>query len=569
MSPEYIVGVNIGFHDSSACLLRHGSVRIMVEQERVSRRKRAIAENPADAVRSCLAAEGITSNDVDALAIGWDFRDTPIGRTKRFSDQVLWESLLPDRRRPSSAVRWVPHHLAHAASGFYSSGTSDAAIIVVDGAGERTASTIARGSALGIDVVREWPIAQSLGFFFAAATRWAGFGDWGAGKLMGLAAYGRPRDGLPVRATADGYEIVVDGRPLELSQTEGRAVRGPMLSQFPDYEKALLGSFAAMFPYAERDVAAGEGAIAYADFAASAQEQIEQALLGLATAARTAVDVPTLVLTGGVAMNCSMIGALVRSGVFEHVYVPPVPTDVGVALGAALVVAEQQQPFRPVVIDHPYWSVDITGEQARIVVDAAGLPSATLADDELIRVVAAAIAEGRIVGWSRGRGEIGERALGSRSILADPRSRQTLQRLNTLKGREMWRPVAPSVLSEHLDEVMETPVGHPARFMLAAGTVRRHLRTAIPAVTHVDGTARPQLVDRATNPLYWGLIERFRVLTGIPLVVNTSFNLAGEPIVSSAADAMSTFRRSEDMDLLVLDNMLVARTPDALAACLA
>lgn len=324
-----------------------------------------------------------------------------------------------------------------------------------------------------------------------------------------------------------------------------------------------------MFPYAERDVAAGEGAIAYADFAASAQEQIEQALLGLATAARTAVDVPTLVLTGGVAMNCSMIGALVRSGVFEHVYVPPVPTDVGVALGAALVVAEEQQPFRPVVIDHPYWSVDITGEQARIVVDAAGLPSATLADDELIRVVAAAIAEGRIVGWSRGRGEIGERALGSRSILADPRSRQTLQRLNTLKGREMWRPVAPSVLSEHLDEVMETPVGHPARFMLAAGTVRRHLRTAIPAVTHVDGTARPQLVDRATNPLYWGLIERFRVLTGIPLVVNTSFNLAGEPIVSSAADAMSTFRRSEDMDLLVLDNMLVARTPDALAACLA
>lgn len=559
MTQEYVVGVNIGFHDSSACLLRHGELRVMVEQERVSRRKRAIAQTPADAVAACLQEEGIGPDDVDALAIGWDFRGTPLGRSRRFGDDALVGNLLPGRTRGAPPVHWTPHHVAHAASAYYSSGLPEAAVLVVDGAGERTATTIAVATPAGIEVLQEWPIAQSLGFLYAAATRWAGFGDWGAGKFMGLAAYGRSGGaGRPVRVTPDGYEIVVDRRPLEIAEAEGRTVRGPMLSQFPDFEKALLGVFAETFPYAEREEA-GEGAIAYADFAAGIQDGLEQAMHRLAEVAAARTGTRSLVLAGGVAMNCSMIGSLVRSGTFDDVYVPPVPTDSGVALGAALLVAAEQEPFRPTVVNHPYWSTGIDEAQARVAVEEAGLRGRVLADDDLAAEVAGALAGGSIVGWARGRAEIGERALGARSILADPRSRRTLQRLNTLKGREMWRPVAPSVLAEHIDEVMETPVGHPSRFMLAAGRVRPEMRTVVPAVTHVDGTARPQLVDRATNPGYWSLVDWFRALTGVPLVVNTSFNLAGETIVRTAADAVSTFQRCPEMDVLVLGPMVVER----------
>lgn len=559
MTQDYVVGVNIGFHDSSACLLRDGELRVMVEQERVSRRKRAVAQTPADAIAACLRDEGIGPDDVDALAIGWDFRGTPLGRSKRFDDDVLLGNLLPGRTRGAPPVRWTPHHLAHAASAYYSSGLTEAAVLVVDGAGERTATTIADATPAGIEVLREWPIAQSLGFLYAAATRWAGFGDWGAGKFMGLAAYGRPGAAPgPVRVTPDGYEIVVDGRPLEIPETVGRTVRGPLLSQFPDFEKALLGGFAETFPYAER-AEEGEGAIAYADFAAGIQDGLERAMHRLAEVAAAETGRRSLVLAGGVAMNCSMTGSLVRSGTFDDVYVPPVPTDSGVALGAALLVAAERQPFRPTAIDHPYRSTDIDEEQARAAVEDAGLRARVRTDDDLVAEVAGALAGGSIVGWARGRAEIGERALGARSILADPRSRRTLHRLNTLKGREMWRPVAPSVLAEHLDEVMETPVGQPARFMLAAGRVRPEMRTVVPAVAHVDGTARPQTVDRATNPGYWSLIDRFRGLTGVPLVVNTSFNLAGEPIVRTAADAVSTFQRCPEMDMLVLGSMVVER----------
>ena len=264
-------------------------------------------------------------------------------------------------------------------------------------------------------------------------------------------------------------------------------------------------------------------------------------------------------------MNCSMIGRIIRSGIFENVYVPPVPTDAGVSLGGALVEAARHSPFTPAVVDHAYWANDITADEAAAAARAAGLVFAEVGDRDLARSVAAAVADGKIAGWARGRGEIGQRALGSRSIVADPRDRGNLARLNLMKGREMWRPVAPSVLAEHVDELMAAPPGHPARFMLSAGTVRPEARTRLPAATHVDGSARPQLVERSANPVYWEMIDGFRRLTGVPAVVNTSFNLAGEPIVATAADAVSTFTKSE-LDLLVLGNLLVTRSETDLAA---
>jgi predicted NodU family carbamoyl transferase len=553
----YVLGLNLGFHESSAALLRDGSLRWLVEQERLSRRKRALGQPPVDAARACLAAEGIGLDLVDAIAVGWDFSRTPLATSRRFTDEGLRRLLFPDAHPDEMPpVRWVPHHLAHAACAFYSSGEREAAVLVVDGAGETQATTLGRAGARGIQILREWPMSQSLGFFYASASKWAGLGEWGAGKLMGLAAYGRARPGLPLRCADGGY--VLDLGVVPEPAPDGKRPRLSLMSFPPSYEAAVGAAFAEHFPYVSRT---GEDAISYADLAASVQQAIEQAMLSLAAEARRRVEAPALVLAGGVAMNCSMVGRMVRDGPFERVYVPPVPADAGVSLGGALVAASELggPVFCPARIEHPYWSLNIDSAGARAAVQGAGLTARRLPDEQIASEVAEAVAAGGVVAVARGRAEIGQRALGARSIVADPRDRRSHERLNIIKGREMWRPVAPSILREHLGELIEGTVGHPARFMLAASQVLPAQRRRLPAVTHVDGSARPHAVDRESSPFYWSLIERFRQLTGVPAVVNTSFNLAGEPIVSSASDAVATFLRAEGIDLLVLDELLVRR----------
>lgn len=561
----YVLGLNIGVHDSSAALLRDGELRWLVEQERLSRRKHAFAQSPADAARACLAAESITLESVEAVAIGWDFGRSPLAGHPRFTDEAVRKSVFPGvAQADMPPVRWVPHHLAHAASAYYSAGGRDACVIVADGAGETEATSIWRGRDGRLELCREWPIAQSLGFFYAVAAEWAGLGmHWGAGKLMGLAAYGRPQPGLPLRRRDAGYEVAIAADALAARPAPGRARGRPSLLGFdPAYTAAVKAAFGGFFPYAERK---GEDAIAYADFAATVQRGLEEAMLGVAEDARSRAGSQTLLLAGGVAMNCSMVGRLARHAGYARLYVPPVPTDAGVSLGAALVVADEHArehgtAFRPARISHAYWSVGLTAEDAAGAASRAGLAARPLPTGILAERLAGALAAGRIAAWARGRGEIGQRALGARSLLADPRDRRSWERLNVIKGREMWRPVAPSVLSEYAGEVMAGPPGEAARFMLEAGQVAPAARTRVPAVTHVDGSARPQLVERDTNPGYWTLIDQFRRRTGVPAVVNTSFNLAGEPIVSSAADAVTTFLAAKEIDLLVLDNLLVARS---------
>lgn len=561
-SPRYVIGLNIGFHDASAALLRDGTLCSLFEEERLTRRKHAIAQPPVESLRACLDAEGITIDSVDEIAIGWDFRGTPLGNNRRFTEAGLRRMLFPGNppeRMPR--ITWVPHHIAHAASAYFSSGYDDVAILVVDGAGEDQSASIARGRDGEIELLRQWPVAQSLGFFYTAASRWAGFGDWGTGKLMGLAAYGRPDPaGVGLAKRPDGYEFSFPEADLpELADTRAVATLGPLVAYYPAFEANMRPAFCGHYPYVERT---GEEPIAYADFAATVQTALEEAMFGLVELARREYGLTKIVLAGGVAMNCTMVGRLARSGVFDDVYVPPVPTDAGVSLGAALVAARRSGSgdFAPTTVDHAYWGHDIELDSAVEAAREAGLAARRLSDDEMTKHVSQSIADGKIVGWARGRAEIGQRALGTRSLVADPRDRRTLERLNVLKGREMWRPVAPSILGEHLGDVMSTHVGQPARFMLAAGQVRHDMRQVVPAVTHVDGSARPQFVDRATNPAYWSLIDGFRQLTGVPLVVNTSFNLAGEPIVNTAAEAVSTYVRGESMDLLVLDQLLVARS---------
>ncbi|MGP0051394.1 MAG: carbamoyltransferase [Solirubrobacteraceae bacterium] len=557
----YVLGLNLGWHESSAALARHGALRWLVEQERLSRRKRALGQLPAQAARACLQAEGIELADVDAVAIGWDFSLTRFGRSRRFTDEGL-HTLLFEGEPSMPPVRWIAHHRAHAASAYWSAGMDDVAILVVDGAGETQSTTVAHGRDGRIELLREWPVSQSLGFVYASASKWAGLGEWGSGKLMGLAAYGRARDGIPVERAEDGYRVPLTVEQLGGSE-RGAGPRMPLLSFPPEYERAIERQFATLFPYAKCE---GDDATAYADFAASVQRALEEAMLGLAIEAKRLTGAPVLALVGGVAMNCSMIGRLAASGLYERIFVPPVSTDSGVSLGAALAVASEHEPFEPTRLDHAYWSLPLDPGEAAAAIEAHRLPARQLAPEDLTRHVAAELAAGKIVAWARGRGEIGQRALGARSILADPRDRRSLERLNRIKGREMWRPVAPSVLAEHATDLFQAPVGEPTRFMLCATQVRPDRRTAVPAVTHVDGSARPQLVERDTNPAYWELIDAFRALTAIPALVNTSFNLAGEPIVCSGADAVSTFLRADGIELLVLENFVVTRPEDRSAS---
>jgi carbamoyltransferase len=302
--------------------------------------------------------------------------------------------------------------------------------------------------------------------------------------------------------------------------------------------------------------------MAYAQFAASVQNVVEQAIIAFATSLRKETGQPRIVLAGGVALNCTANGVLADSQIYEDMFVPPISADDGVSLGAALHVYRQICGENVSSTAFPRMRNAFLGPgygnaQCRQALEEAGLPIRPVTDEGLVREVAQHIASGKIVAWFQGRAEIGPRALGARSLLADPRDRSVLSRLNRLKGREIWRPLAPSVLAEEFSAYFAGSFQSP--FMNVATQVRPEVRARVPAVVHVDGSARPQAIVRADAPLYWSLVNEFRSLTGIPLVVNTSFNLGHEPIVHTPTQAIRSFLDG-GFDVLALGSHLVCRS---------
>jgi carbamoyltransferase len=311
------------------------------------------------------------------------------------------------------------------------------------------------------------------------------------------------------------------------------------------------------YPYA---LGTGREIMAYANFAASVQDALERALIHLAERLRAETGSSALAVAGGVGQNCAANGMLADRRVFDQVYVQPACHDAGVSLGAALQVSHQREPAldlsRTAAMPHAYWGMRYSPEVCQAALDGAGLKYRHLPEDELVRTVARLLAEDKVVGWFHGSAEIGPRALGARSILADPRARTAVTRVNDLKSREIWRPLAPSVQAEHFDRFFTSPV--PSPFMNVACQVAEAARRQVPAIVHVDGTARPQAVTREHAPRYWALIEAFRQVTGIPVLLNTSFNLRGEPIVHTPRNAVRDFLFSS-LDVLVLEDFLVTR----------
>ena len=541
-----ILGVNFGFHDPSAALVQDGALLAMAEQERFSRRKRASHEMPHAAIEACLETAGVAPGDVDAVAWGWD--------VERFEPKLPpAPHLVPDDALPAGfprPVRITPvtHHAAHAASAFWSSGFPSAAFVVVDGQGEREATSIGLADESGIKILATFPVTASLGHFYRGAAQYAGLerpGSRGEGKLMGLAAYGRPTVPMPLRSGDGGLEILDEARVAHTADTRTEM-------------RTALRDWWTRHSYPHMDGNSDEQ-MAYVHFAASAQSALETALVDLAAQARRLTGNPRLVVAGGVALNCSANAAVVESGLFDDHYFLPVAHDAGVSLGAALHQAHAASlhsgaAFEPTRLTHAYWGPAARPGGAEQALRDAGLEGRRPSEAELIDEVARALAAGRTVAWYSGRAEVGPRALGARSILADPRQRETVTRLNRLKGREVWRPLAPSVLAERFEDFFDAAL--PSPFMNVRATVREEVRHLVPAVVHIDGSARPQAVTSQDNPRYWSLISRFEALTGVPLVLNTSFNLAGEPIVNTPAEAVRTFLGGR-FDLLVLDDWLV------------
>jgi carbamoyltransferase len=590
----HVLGVSCYFHDAAAALLRDGQLIAAAEEERFSRKKHDY-EFPQQAIDFCLRTGGITGADLDHVV----FFEKPFVKFERlllsslqtfprshrvFRESMitwlgdkLWVKHLIQKRLgiPESKLLFSEHHLSHAASSFYCSPFEEAAILTVDGVGEWTTASIGVGRGTDIRLLKEIRFPHSLGLLYSAFTAFLGFEvNEGEYKVMGMAPFGTPRyvDRVQklIRVSADGsFELDMDyfcfhhstDRTFnEKFEALFGAPRDPRASFFttssgyPPYFGARPASFEALARDNQH----------YADIAASIQAVTEDVLLSLARAAHRETGLTRLCMAGGCALNSVANGRILRETPFEELYIQPAAGDGGGAVGAALygyhAVLGKPRRF---VMEHAAWGEAHTPDATERFLQERGIDYQRLEPEEkLLERVVDGLVDGKVVGWCQGRFEWGPRALGHRSILADPRRSDMKDIVNTkIKFREPFRPFAPSVLAERAGDYFDLPDPprhYPARFMLYVVGVRPGRQALLPAITHVDGTGRLQTVRRETDPRYHGLIETFGQATGVPVVLNTSFNLKGEPIVNTPAEAFATFSQS-GMDMLVLGDCVIEK----------
>jgi len=589
-----ILGISCYFHDAAAALVRDGRLLAAAEEERFSRKKHDY-EFPRHAIDFCLRAGGIRGADIDYVV----FFEKPFVKFERlllsamqtfprshrafreaminwFGDK-LWikERIQKMLGVPPSRILFSEHHLSHAASAFFCSPFEEAAIITVDGVGEWTTASLGIGKDAGIRVLKEIRYPHSLGLLYSTFTAFLGFAvNEGEYKVMGMAAYGRPRYVDKVyklmRIGNDGsFELNMDYFAFHHSSESmfnERFVRlfGP--PRDPDTDVVTAGF---RHPRGAEATSAGLDALErqsqyYADIAASIQAVLEEVLLKMAHDAHRETGLRRLCMAGGVALNSVANARILRETPFEEMYIQPSAGDGGGAVGAALFAHHMVLGGpRAFIMEHAYWGEQPGPGEVEDFLNDQGVRYQRLDDeDALIERIVDRLQEGEVIGWFQGRSEWGPRALGNRSILADPRRPEMKDLVNLkIKFREPFRPFAPSIPAERAEEYVVLPGAakhYPARFMLYVVDVRDGQRQRVPAITHVDGTGRLQTVHREINPRYHGLIEAFGQATGVPVLLNTSFNLKGEPIVNTPRESYDTFMKS-GMDVLVLGECLIEK----------
>lgn len=566
----YILGLTT-LGDSAAAIIKDGQLIASVEEERFSRKKHH-AGFPYHSIEFCLKQAGITLAEVEHVGHYWKpwilrhkamqalkaglispamFKARADRGVAQVSDSYLGMFKHPKRLRehfgPSNfKFHYLEHHQTHAASAFFVSPFDSAAILTWDGTGEDTTTLFCKGKDKKLEVLKRIKLPHSLGQFYSAVTNFIGF-DMFAGdewKVMGLAAYGKPKHydffREKVLTTNGGSDFKFDIKVLDHHLAKHY--------QFSDAIVKELG------PGRKPGEELTEH---HWDIACSAQKALEDTAIYLVEKIHEMTGEENLCMAGGVAFNSVMNGRIFHETPFERFFVQPAAGDAGCSLGAAFFVWHQLlgKP-RDFVMNHAYYGPGFSNEECQTALDEAGLKYETLPDEELLPKVAKMISDGAIIGWFNGRMELGPRALGARSFLADPRRGDMREILNhKVKLREWFRPLAPSMQEEHGTEVFG--VEHHDPFMITVLEVAEEYKEKIPAVVHVDGTARPQMVNRDVNPRYWRLINEFKKLTGIPMLLNTSFNVQ-EPIVCTPQNAINTFNNS-NFDALVIENNIVLR----------
>jgi len=538
-----VLGINAVFHDPAAALVVDGRTVAAAEEERFSRRKHGKApvafstwELPEQAMAFCLEQAGLAPQDLDAVAYSYDPDLAPQpGADITAGD---WEGLrtLYARRAPlflktalpgldPECVRWVPHHVAHAGSATFASGFDECAVLVLDGRGERASHLAGRFSGGDLEVLAAQELPHSLGLLYEELTAHLGFRrSSDEYKVMAMASYATP-DHL------DAFR--------ELVRADGE---GGFRVDAVDFSR-----------FAPPLAPGAEFTPAHAALASTVQARLEEVLIDLARWLHDRTGARDLVMAGGVALNCVANSRLWREGPFERIWVQPASGDAGTALGAAMQVAhdlgDAVEPMGTAALGR---GEDDDALAARL--RTAGVPFER--PDDLPGAVADVLAADGVVAWFQGRSEFGPRALGHRSLMADPRNPVNLEKLNDVKGREQFRPVAPMVLERRAHEIFDGPL--PSPYMLFTHRVRPGWESSIPAVIHVDGTARIQTVDPAEEPLVAAMLEAFDARTGVPVVVNTSLNTAGRPMVDDARDALECFG-SAPVDALAIGPFLLRR----------
>jgi len=541
------------FHDSAAVLVEDGKVVAAIEEERLNRIKHT-SKGAVSAIRFCLQSRGLHLNDLDQLTVYADEKGLGPGVRRAFYRRLEEKSVMglrdivhemlvaglgediDDRK-----LLFVPHHMAHAASAYVQSGYDRSLVLTIDGVGDAASGMILNGKGAELELLHVLPVQKSLGLFYLDVIRFLGYDQFEEYKVMGLAPYGDARRYRSVFRSF--YKLLPDGDYT-------------LNPDFPDILCKITHRRGKQEPFTQ----------VYKDIAAALQESLEEIVFHIIAHYQKKTGQRRLCLAGGVAHNCSLNGKLLYSGMFEDIFVQPAAHDAGCAIGAALYPFFKQQSAnggsaKVTQLDHVFWGTEIgngetIGKELEPWRDFLEFESR----DDIAEHTAELLAQGFVVGWVQGRSEFGPRALGNRSIVADPRPAENKDIINSMvKKREAYRPFAPAVLEEYADEFFKLPrPGMFSPFMTFVVQVREEKRELLKATTHVDGTARIQTVSRLTNSSFWKLIDEFRKRTGVPVLLNTSFNNNAEPIVDSVQDAIVCFLTTK-LHYLSVGNYLVSK----------